>query len=123
MNLNPDLIDQIYDVPLGNSQWVDVLTKLRDEFQALLALMYVLPANQPPTIFATEPAEDMIWGSYNQYYNQLDPWKLALDKTPANVMVPGERLLHYSEFKKTAFYNDFFQRIPEHRGGIQLFSR
>ncbi|WP_154224111.1 helix-turn-helix transcriptional regulator [Marinicella rhabdoformis] len=109
MNLSSELIDLIYDVPLGNSHWVDVLLKLRDEFQAGLVLMYLLPANSAPVIFATEPADDSIWDTYNQHFYRLDPWKQAIDLQQANVMLPGEEMLNYSEYKKSSFYNDYWQ--------------
>lgn len=111
MKLNSELIDLIYDVPLGHSQWSDVLIKLRNEFQAELVLMYILPVNKPPVIFSTEPAEDSIWDSYNQYFFKIDPWTQAVDNWHDNEILAGEQLLDYSIFQKTTFYNEYWHQL------------
>lgn len=109
MNLNPDLINLIYDVPLGNSQWTAVLKKLRDVMQAGLALMYVFPPKGPPVVFATEPESDVIWDDYRAHYWTLDPWQSAIKRYQAfNVMQSGEKLLDFNAFQKTSFYNDYW---------------
>ncbi len=125
LNLNPELLDLIYDVPLGNSQWTDVLKKLRDEVQALLGLMYVFPPSGAPIVFATEPDGDALWTSYQAHFWQVDPWDKAIkSKHSYNTMFSGDDLLDYKAFKKTAFYHDFWQHWGfEHTAGARVKTR
>ena len=81
MGINSDLVELIYDVPLGNSDWLGVLNFLKKEFKASIVFMFISPPNHPPNIIrATCSGEPIAWNPYLEYFCKIDPWISVLNK-------------------------------------------
>lgn len=111
MRLKSDIIELIYDVPLGKSEWNNVLDKIRHEMSAMIAFMLTIRPNQEPSFIVTTPKQESIWKIYGDYYHQIDPWNDILEsgKFQTDFIHYGRAFIPEKSFKKTEYYNDFWK--------------
>lgn len=110
MKLKSEIIEQIYDVPLGQSTWLIVMQSLQREMSAELGVMFLVVTGQPPQLITTTPNDAMLT-PYNDYFGSIDPWNEVLDSRPAaeNFIQTGESMLPRKQFQATEYYNDFWK--------------
>lgn len=113
MKIVPDLIDSIYDIPLGRATWEETITALKEQFNAALGFMLIDRPNQPPVVVSTIPSDDDFWLSYGEYYYSIDPWNALLSSNRAkafiNTCTSGRAYMPEKEYFKTEYFNDFWK--------------
>ena len=107
-----DLVEQIYDVPLGASTWDDVMRRLMADFSADVGVLCCADGQteerQPLSVMG---GDERMWHDYAEYYCTIDPWNDA-DKAgqfPRSQIAAGERHLPYKEYLDTEYYQDWWR--------------
>lgn len=113
MNINSDLVEMIYDVPLGHSDWLDVLNNLQAEFHAIIGFMFISPPDQPPTVIrATCSDESSVWNPYTEHFWKIDPWHKVLNADKVlNRMARGSDFYSHKQLTQTEYFNDWWRYI------------
>lgn len=110
MRIDSEVVELIYDVPLGRSQWKDVVEAIRIEMQAELGFMVLIKPAQPPLFITTTADNDALFETYHAYYWQIDPWIDLLDQYGKPDLIDfGEKFLPKRTFHKGEYYNDFWR--------------
>jgi DNA-binding CsgD family transcriptional regulator len=111
--LNLEIIERIYDVPLGRSTWLDVLDDLKVELEAKMALLFLARNNHPPILITTTIPDEKVWSQYIEYFNTIDPWNEALlsGKFPKNYIHFGRAFISEKTFKSSEYYADFWSQL------------
>lgn len=121
MKLDSHIVELIYDIPLGKSNWHQVVEELRIEMKAAIAALFLAKPNQEPIVVSTSE-NDPLWKPYSEYYSQIDPWNEALASPgyKMNTIRYGRAILPEKEFKKTEYYHDFWKAfgLGETIGGL-----
>lgn len=111
--LNLDLLEQIYDVALGESNWDDVSNRIREEFSIGQCALFIVDTRteSPYRLMSLTGGDDKLWKEYTEYYRMLDPW-IPLFKSETwskNTMQGGDRLIPYREFLMSEYYQDWWR--------------
>lgn len=111
MKLDAEVIALIYDVPLGQSKWEDVIEAVRIEMQAEMGLFFLARPNQPPVVITTIRQDESIWQTYEEYYWQLDPWNEILNnpEMPQNLVSNGWSHIDKKSFLNSDYYHGFWK--------------
>lgn len=111
--VNLDLIGQIYDVPLGNATWEEIILRIRREFRAEQGLMFEInERSRNAEMLAISNIDHSLWQEYVEYYHLDCPWTHLFESGTmcANTFHAGERYLSYREWVKTEYFHDWWVR-------------
>ena len=111
MKRDSEIVELIYDIPLGRSDWHQVVEALRIEMDAVIAFLFLSRPEQEPILITATSSDESIWQQYEAHYCQIDPWNTLLSGPEYE-----NNTIHYSsafftekELRKTAYYNDFWK--------------
>ena len=108
-----ELLDQIYDVPLGKCDWDEVVLRLRRIFNADVGNLLVY-GKRPSDVQALclSGHDDAALCEYSAHFSALDPFREAMHSgiIPSGEVVSGTQLLAGRRFEATEFYNDFWRK-------------
>lgn len=111
--VNLDLIEQIYEVPLGNSTWDEVMLRIRREARAEQGVLFAIDQRSglvdPLSVI---DGDDSLWQEYRAYYHKLDPWRPLFEAgaLPLEALVAGDKYVHYRQFVKSEYFQDWWIR-------------
>lgn len=106
-----DLIGQIYDVPLGRSNWDDVIERIRRQFGAEQSLMFAIDERSGGVeMLSISNPEESLWQEYVDYYHASCPWTELFEagNLPKNSFVAGDRYVPYKELVKTEYFQGWW---------------
>jgi DNA-binding CsgD family transcriptional regulator len=111
--VNLDLIEQIYDVPLGGSSWDEIFARLRTECGAEQSLMFAIDEGAGAVeMLSITHGDAALWQQYLDYYHRICPWSKLFDagNIPMDTFVPGDRYVSYRHLVKTEYFQDWWLR-------------
>lgn len=111
-DLDPQLLDLIYDLPLGDADWEAVLGRLRRLVDAQSGvLMMQRPAVQDIAISVAGAHGRRTWRAYVDRFAAIDPFAGALlaRSIPPGAAVTDDALLPRRALEATEFYQAFWR--------------
>jgi DNA-binding CsgD family transcriptional regulator/PAS domain-containing protein len=120
------LVERVYDAALAPDRWPEFLNALSDVIDGhVLNLAFTDTGRAETTlVFATRFDPDAE-RRYHKHFSALDPWvKIGLERRlfRTGVVELGTSLMSPSDYRRTAFYNDF-GRFCDLMGGISAVIR
>lgn len=109
--VNLDLIGQIYEVPLGNSNWDEIIARIRREFRAEQSLMLAIHERSGDVeMLSISNPDPSLWQEYVDYYHASCPWTQLFEAggLPTNTFVAGDRYVPYQDLVKTEYFQDWW---------------
>lgn len=107
-----DVVEQIYDVPLGAGDWEQVIVELRRRYRAEcgILLSYAHGSGNVQQL-SLSGADESAWRRYHAHYGAIDPLLGAIHSGAmrAGIMVSGEQVMPRRALKRTEFYNGFWR--------------
>lgn len=104
-----DLLAALYAAPTDDTHWQVFLDGLCEEIQAQIGIFSATNVkNGSGEILAQGGIgyNPEMQRRYNEYYGQVDPYRLAFMRNPRIGPIVGEELVAPKEAEKTEFYND-----------------
>ncbi|MBX9602210.1 MAG: helix-turn-helix transcriptional regulator [Bryobacteraceae bacterium] len=107
-----ELLDLLYLAAAEPSAWPDFLTSLARVFEAHVAVFIAQRAGDLRyTVGAYTGISSETVRRYDEYYNLVDPWFLALNNAENRPSVArGSDLCPLPRFRRSEFYNDYWKQ-------------
>jgi len=108
-----ELIDQTYDVVLGESTWDQVLLRLRHQFSADTAVLIAYgDRTGAADCRCLSGHDESVWRAYQTHYAGIDPYAAAMRSGdfPAGRVMAGDDVVPAKTLTAGAFYDEWFRR-------------
>jgi DNA-binding CsgD family transcriptional regulator len=123
--IDHELLEQIYDVPLGKSDWDEVILRIRRICNARIGSLHSFGTGAGEVEQLSLSGDDEAsWREYAAHFVPIDPFCEAMR---TGVIRPGQvvrdtQLFERKRFERTEFYNDFWRkyRLGYTAGGHHL---
>jgi len=108
-----ELVEQIYDVPLGRSDWDDVILRIRQLCNARIGSLHSFGTRVGGVQqLSLSGDEEESWREYATHFVPIDPFCEAMR---TGVIRPGQvvrdtQVLERRRFERSEFYNDFWRK-------------
>ena len=107
-----DLLEQIYDIPLGKCAWDQVMLELRRLFVAEVGVLieYGRSGGDVRGI-SLSGVDETAWQQYGDYYAAIDPFFEAIQsgRMRSGVVTSDTRMMPRKSFERSEYYNDFWR--------------
>ena len=112
IEIDPELFEVIYDIPLGVTDWDDVVQRLRRQFHDDLGTLTAYgPGGEDVQSFSLCGRDESVWTRYAEEFAAIDPLRAAMSAglIRSGEVVGNSRLLRWRSFRNTDFYNVFWR--------------
>ena len=112
-SIDLELLDQVYDIPLGKCDWVEVMLRLRRIFNAEVGNLLIYgkcPSDVQALCLCGH--EDAALDEYSAYFSAIDPFRKAMHMGlfRSGEVTCDRQVLERKSFERTEFYNDFWRK-------------
>jgi DNA-binding CsgD family transcriptional regulator len=107
-----DLLEQIYDIPLGKCSWDQVMLELRRLFVAEVGILIEYgQSGGDVREFSLSGVDETAWQQYGDYYAAIDPFFEAIQsgRMRSGVVTSDTQVMPRKSFEKSEYYNDFWR--------------
>jgi DNA-binding CsgD family transcriptional regulator len=103
LKINPKIVEQIYDVPLGLTSWNDVAISLQSDFKAVLGVFFLAPHNPQS---ALDSSISIMWDAFEQHFckNDVEQTTLEIDDWVLSPSSDNEFFLSSRNFDKAGSF-------------------
>jgi DNA-binding CsgD family transcriptional regulator len=108
-----DLLERIYDVPLQACDWAEVVARLRERFCADAGTLVVYgPRPQEVEKICLSGHDDAIWRDYAARFAAIDPFYAAMrdGRMRPGRVTSDSRVLPHWRSEAAEYFNDFWRR-------------
>jgi DNA-binding CsgD family transcriptional regulator len=111
-SIDLDLLEQIYDIPLGKCAWDQVMLELRRLFVAEVGILIEYGRSGGDVReLSLSGVDESAWREYGDYYAAIDPFFEAIQsgRMRSGVVTSDTQVMPRKSFERSEYYNDFWR--------------